>query len=98
MFIRVTQVKVASGRWDEFLETFEKTTIPQLEAMPGFMRIICTGDGDAGESNLITMWGSADNGGGSGTGGVDAAIGSLSEFLEGQPTTSGYKELIEREF
>ena len=98
MFIKVSQIGVKSGQWNAFLKTFEATTIPQLEAQTGFMRVIFSGDETIGEGNLITMWQTAEQGGGSGRGGEDPTLASLQEYIEDDPVTSGYKEILEREF
>lgn len=50
MFIKISQIGVKPGQWSAFLKTFEATTIPQLEAQAGFMRVICSGDETTGEA------------------------------------------------
>ena len=98
MFIKVSQIGVKSDQWSAFLKAFEATTIPQLEAQTGFMRVICSGDETTGGASLITMWQTAEQGGGSGRGGEDPTLASLREYIEGDPVTSGYNEILEREF
>ena len=98
MFIKVSQIGVKSGQWNAFLKAFETTTIPQLEAQTGFMRVICSGDEATGGASLITMWQTAEQGGGSGHGGEDPTLASLRDYIEGDPVTSGYNEILEREF
>jgi len=98
VFIKTSQVGVKAGQWNAFLKAFEATTIPQLEAQAGFMRVICSGDEKMGEANLITMWQTAEQGGGSGRGGDDPTLASLRDYIEGDPITSGYNEILEREF
>lgn len=98
MFIRVTRITVKSGQWAAFLAAFESVAIPKLEEMNGFLRVICSGDEASGRANLITMWQTADQGGGSGEGGQDVLLESLAAYLEGQPTSSGYNDILEREF
>lgn len=98
MFIKISQIGVKPGQWSAFLKTFEATTIPQLEAQAGFMRVIFSGDETTGEASLITMWQTAEQGGGSGRGGEDPTLASLHDYIEGDPVTSGYNEILEREF
>ena len=98
MFIKTSQIEIKSGQWSAFLKAFEATTIPQLEAQAGFMRVICSGDETTGGASLITMWQTAEQGGGSGRGGEDPTLASLRDYIEGDPDTSGYNEILEREF
>ncbi|MBD3678827.1 MAG: antibiotic biosynthesis monooxygenase [Rhodobacteraceae bacterium] len=98
MFIRVTQVKVKPGQWTAFLDAFKNQSIPELEAMPGFMRVICSGDESTQAINMITMWMTAEQGGGVGLGGQDAAMDKLQSFFSEPPVSSGFDEILEREF
>ena len=98
MFIRVTQINVKDGCWSDLVSSFNTSTIPHLESHDGFMRVILTGDETLGQGNLISMWKNAELGGGTGKSGTDYAIQTLSEFIDGQPTTTGYPEIAEREF
>lgn len=98
MFIRVTQVKVNPGQWAAFLDTFEKVTIPLLEVHAGFMRVICSGDEASTTANLITMWQKSDQGGGVGLKGRDVAMETLQDYLSEEPVSSGFDEILEREF
>lgn len=98
MFIRVTHIEVKSGQWNAFLKDFETSTIPQLEAESGFLRIICSGDEASGEVNLITMWQKSEQGGGAGHEALDPALDKLQDYLVTTPVSSGYDEILERTF
>ena len=98
MFIRVTHFKAIDGRWDDLVNVFNESTIPHLEAKEGFMRVILTGDKGLGQGSIITMWKNAELGGGEGTGGTDCALDTINDLIAGQPSTSGYVEISEREF
>lgn len=98
MFIRTTHIGIGQGNWDEALRRFKEQAIPHLESLPGFLRVIFSGDPNSGRATIITMWQNAQQGGGEGEGGEDQSLGALEGLLDGAVASSAYREILEREF
>lgn len=98
MFIRTTHIGIKDGAWDEAIGRFRDQAVPRLESQPGFFRVILTGDPETGRATIITMWQSADHGGGAGEGGDDVSVAALGDLVVDGPASSGYREILEREF
>ncbi len=93
MFVRVTHMDIAKENWQEAMQRFQTKVVSELEKRPGFLRTILTGDAEAGKATAITMWQSAHD-----AGNGDPIGGHMTGLLDGDPVTSGYPVLFEREF
>jgi hypothetical protein len=86
---------IATANWDEALQRFRTKVVSELEKRPGFLRTILTGDANAGKATAITMWQSAAH---ESPAQPDPVVEHMTGLVRGAPETSGYPELIEREF
>lgn len=98
MFVRVTHMKIAPEDWDEALRRFQTEVVSALEGRTGFLRTILTGDATAGRATAITMWQSAEHERGEQAAQQDPVAVHMAGLTIGDPETSGYPELFEREF
>ena len=98
MFVRVTHMEIAAQNWDDALQRFRTKVVSELEKQPGFLRTILTGDATIGKATAITMWRSAEHEQASRLTDEDPVVVQLSGLVAGNPQTSGYPELFEREF
>lgn len=95
MFVRVTHMDIAANDWAEAVQRFRTEVVSELEKQPGFLRTILTGDADAGKATAITMWQSAAH---ESSAQPDPVADYMKGLVTGEPQSSGYPELFEREF
>jgi heme-degrading monooxygenase HmoA len=98
MFVRVTHMQIASENWSEAVRRFQTEVVSELEGRSGFLRTILTGDASAGRATAITMWQSAEHERGGQSAQQDPVAVHMADLIVGDPETSGYPELFEREF
>jgi hypothetical protein len=98
MFVRVTHMAIAPENWNEALRRFQTEVVSELERRSGFLRTILTGDATAGRATAITMWQSAEHECGGQSVQQDPVAAHMAGIIVGDPETSGYPELFEREF
>ena len=98
MFVRVTHMEIASNNWNEAVQRFQTSVVSELEKQPGFLRTILTGDANAGKATAITMWQSAEHERGEQPAPQDPVAIHMTGLIVGDPETSAYPELFEREF
>ena len=98
MFVRVTHMEIATENWIEAMHRFQTKVLSELEQQPGFMRTILTGDATAGKATAITMWQSAAHEQGGRLAQHDLVVEHMAGIVKGDPETSGYPTLFEREF
>ena len=90
MFVRVTHMGIRNGAWGEAMGLLRLSIIEALEAQPGFLRLMVTGDEAAGRMTVITMWQNAPP--------TDAVVPGLGALIAGEPESSAYPDLLDREF
>lgn len=98
MFVRVTHMEIAPENWNKALRRFQTEVVSALEGRSGFLRTILTGDATAGRATAITMWQSAEDERAGHSANQDPVTAHMAGLIVGEPETSGYPELFEREF
>ena len=98
MFVRFAHLEVKPDRWSEAVDLFRQTVFPMLEAEPGFMRVVLTGDG-SGRGVLMTMWQTEEHGRAYESSGEAARLmAPFADLFAAPPEIAGYPVVFDREF